>query len=1039
MRPARLQRVGQPQRIVLASTLAASVLMAWSTPPVPAALPNPLAKPTAFADPPRKVRPKFRWWWGDWTGSTPLDQSALLEDVEAFARAGFGGFEVAFGARSWANAEQRQALATALAAARKHNLSVDITLGAGWPLRTPNTARGTGLSEQELIYGREDVQGARTYSGPAPSPMDDGNDERRGRLLAVTAAKVLKRGPPVTEAGTPPPSSTILDPRSFVDLTSRLTENGIVKWRVPRGAWILFSFWKRDASEGVVDHLSSRATRAATGYIGRNQIGEAAVGLRGTGGSYFEDSLELNPRQLFWTHTFRREFRKRRGYDMTKYLPLMFVQGMHQFRVPDRERTPDFDLPGENGLRYRHDYYETLTDLYVDNHLDVLGTWAKTHGMRLRAQVAYGNSFEVVRSAREITRRGGLADDESIGAGDDYPFDRTNVDWRFALHHYRTVAGGAHQGGENQIGSELGAAFVRELMMSLDEYKRVMDKAWAAGLTLPLVHGYSPPTQGATWPGASRFAGLVSDSWNHRTFPQWAMWKPLADYWGRGALVLHQGRARTDVAIYRDGFVTTAARIPRSPPPRRTFFNTVELERAGFTVEYVDPVGLREPQARGRGVLYPKGPAYRVVVIDERWMPGATAAALDRASRRGLRIVVVGSPPRRANGAAEAPAQDARVRAAFRRIVRRDTTLRVGAQGEVLEALRRLKLRPAAAWLRGLPVYSQHREVGKTDFFYLWNSANTSTRFTGSFRASGSPSRLDLWTGAIDPVGVYRSAGRRIRVPLVLGPGETAVLAFLPEPRSRPHVTNASGGEVVLRDDDLEVRSREGGTSSLRLSDGSTRKIRLPAVPGPIALTDWHLQVDAVGPAGMSQHDVALERLRDWRAIAQIATESGTGIYTTKVTLPNNWTAAHRGTVLDLGRMAGAVQAYVNGRLATPDIHPREPIDISALLRPGDNDVRVVLTTTLKNRAMAALSVVLESRFAFPSRPGPQAYGLLGPVRLIPYGRRATRLSRLRVSPPGRAGSRPSTPPTAWAPRRRACEAATDALRRRRHSTPACA
>jgi alpha-L-rhamnosidase len=999
VRLARLQRGGQPRLVVLASTLVVGALVASSTNPAHGAPPNPLAEPAAFADPPRELRPKFRWWWGDWTGSTPLDQSLLAEEVAAFARAGFGGFEIAFSTPTWGNAEQRRALATVLAAARRDGLGVDVTLGEGWPLRTPNTARGTGLSEQELIYGREDLQGTRMYSGPAPPPIDDSTNARRGTLLAVTVARVLKRGPPVTVAGRPPPRSTILDPESFVDLTSRLTANGMVKWRVPRGDWILFSFWKRDASEGVIDHLSARAARAAAQYIDRNQIGEAAAGLRGNGGSFFEDSLELSPRQLFWTHNFPREFRKRRGYDMTKYLPLMFVQGMHQFRVPDEEPMPDFELPRENGLRYRHDYYETLTDLYVDNHIDVLGTWAKSHRMRLRAQVAYGNTFEVVRSAREITRRGGLADDESLGAGDDYPFDRTNVDWRFALNHYRAVAGGAHQGGENQIGSELGAVFVRELMMSLDEYKRAMDKAWAAGLTVPVVHGYSPPTQDATWPGASRFAGLVGDSWNHRTFPQWAMWKPLADYWGRGALVLHQGRARTDVAIYRDGFVTTAARIPPAPPPRRAFFNTVELERAGFTLEYVDPVGLREPAARGKGVLYPKGPAYRAVVIDERWVPGATAAALDRASSRGMRVVVVGSPPRRANGAEKATAQDGRVRAAFRRIMRRDTTRHVGAQGGVLEALRDLELRPAAAWSRALPVYSQHREVGETDLFYLWNSAYRATRFTGSFRAVGSPSRLDLWTGAIEPVAAYRSAGSRIRVPLVLGPGETTVLAFRRERASRAHVTSASAGEVVLRGDDVEVRSREGGTSTLRLSNGSTRKIPVPRVPGPIALTDWRLHVAAVGPEGMTEHDVALDRLGDWRAITQISTESGTGTYTTRVRLPDGWTDADRGTLLDLGRMKGAVQVYVNDRLATPDIRPREPIDISRLLREGGNDVRVVLTTTLKNKAMSALPVILKSRFAFPSQPGTQTYGLLGPVRLVPYGRGATRLPRRRVIP----------------------------------------
>src|SRR5206468_1299047 len=189
----------------------------------------------------------------------------------------------------------------------------------------------------------------------------------------------------------------------------------------------------RDSSEGVVDHLSAASARAGLKYLDDNQIGAAnAPPLPQFGGTFFEDSLELDASELFWTWDFQKQFRQRRGYDMTKLLPLMFVEGEHHYWVPEKEPTPDFELPDNSGYRYRHDYYETETDLYDANHIGVIADWAKTHGMRFRSQVAYGNSFDVTRSARTITRRGGLADDESLNAGDRYPFDLFMRDWHFA-------------------------------------------------------------------------------------------------------------------------------------------------------------------------------------------------------------------------------------------------------------------------------------------------------------------------------------------------------------------------------------------------------------------------------------------------------------------------------------------------------------------------------------------------------------------------------------------------------------------------------
>ena len=69
--------------------------------PVPAADGTPPLTPETFADPPASVRPGTRWWWDDLVGtlggpSYDFNLDDALEEVDAFAAAGFGRFEIAW-------------------------------------------------------------------------------------------------------------------------------------------------------------------------------------------------------------------------------------------------------------------------------------------------------------------------------------------------------------------------------------------------------------------------------------------------------------------------------------------------------------------------------------------------------------------------------------------------------------------------------------------------------------------------------------------------------------------------------------------------------------------------------------------------------------------------------------------------------------------------------------------------------------------------------------------------------------------------------
>lgn len=1000
---------------------------------------TPVLTPETFANPPASVRPGTRWWWDDLTGSYDFNLEDALEEVDAFAEAGFGRFEIAWEGGNYGTPSQQAQLKAVAERAREHGLQLDMTLGPGWPWSAPTT---TGeLGQQELMYGRTDLAGPSRFEGKPPPAIDD--DEPRGTLEAVTAARVIERGPAVEEPGTPPAESTVLDPDSLVDLTAHLREDGTMTWEVPEGEWILFSFWRRHREGSRVSLIDENSVRAGLDYVGDNQLGAAEPAVRDVGYSFFEDSLELSAEELYWSPSMLSELRERRGYDPTRFLPLMFVQGVSDYWVPEKEPTPDFELPAGEAARYRYDYYRTLTDLYIDDHIAVVGEWARQYGMQFRTQPAYGNNFEVIRSSRRSAELRVLVDDESLNAGDT-PFllgegtvlpepaynDYQSPLWRFALDHYRQVTSGSHQGGGLEVTSELGAWIGAELRLFLRDYKRIMDKEWAAGLTRPLLHGVTHSPDDRPWPGASHFIGLVGESLNHRTWPEWRMLRPLSDYWARGALVLQQGAARTDVAVLRDSFVTTAAG-PTEPPA--AFMDGQALEEAGFTIGYVDSVGLADYEPGDDGSLFPNGPAYGVLIVDTEQfyvdsgrMPGAAARAVADAARRGLRVVFVGDLPERGVHGQDAAGEDAVVRDAVAATLALPTTLHVAEQADVLPALRNLGVRPAAEWDAPAPVYTQRRETPDATYYVLWNAVDRPLQVTGSFVADGAPVELDLWDGDMQPLARYRIDGDRVHVPLGLDPHDVVVLQF-PRGAARPHVTASSADDVVLVDGGraVQLRSGTGGTQEATLSDGSSRVAQSPAVTDePLTLGPWTLQVDTYGPEGVvSRPPMPLPVLADWRLIPGLNSESGIGTYTTTVVLPDGWVGPERGTLLDLGAFEGAVQVTVNEEVATRSIDPTGPFDATALLRPGNNVVDVVLATTPFNKAAATSANTLLTRPAWPVSLAqlPQPYGLLGPVRLVPEGRTTVPLAQSGPSDE-RGGSEASAssspvPPTDARPR----------------------
>jgi hypothetical protein len=926
-----------------------------------------------ISDPTVDVRPKAR------TRAAP-------ENLGALADAGFGSAEVGVDFAAGPEAAQRRSLAL-LEAARRVGMHVDWAPGGSQPYASAGIVETQSM--QELLTEHIEVCGGAPFTGAIRQPARLAGN---AGLVAVTAARVLR------DAATP----VILDVSSVIDLTSHLNPSGVLRWRVPTGHWLLFSFWQRATGQimegnpfqdpgfwnGRVPHLqpgqyftadifSAAGISAALTYLDRNVLPLDA--RLSQGADLAHDSLEVQA-EMFWTGDLPAQFAKRRGYSVIPFLPVLYTPREASFNpldpgwggpLPPRP----FDFQGDIGDRVRYDYRQTLTDLYSERYLKAFTDWAHSKDMKSRVEVAYNYfALDMLRSARAVD----IPENESFDPGWATPFDPTvpayGTDrWRHVIDTYRMTGSGAHLAGHHRATIEFGDDFAIYRKQPID-YAQQLNESLAGGITMGLMTAFESTATGWPVPSGGAMLGL-GDAWT-AGWPQWRDWRPLARYFARSTQVLESGHARVDVTIYHDrGLSTVHDREPLLASDR--------LERAGYTYDFIDPAALIDPQAAAtRGLLYGRGVGYRALILNQQPdMPVASANAILRMARNGLRVVVIGSPPRASTGFSNSGTRDHAVVSAMSELLKLPTVAQVASTDDIAATLQRLGCPPAASFGEQSPLLSVHREGRGYDVWWIFNPTQSPVSAKASFASEGAPYVLDLWSGRTDRVPQWTRDLQRTQLPLMVMPHATT--AILIHHNETPlHVLSSTAEDLLQRGDQLIVVAPQGGRYELALSNGEHRQVDVGLQPKVVNLSEWHLQVDESSPEGLRSHDLGVRPLTDWRSIPELQDAVGQGLYSASISLPSDWLGSDREVLLSVGDVAGAMQLSINGHTLTEQTTGYGRWLTGAWLRPGDNLITIRLDTTLLNR-MAALRAAGDPRYQTGPTPLPPApSGLIGPVTL---------------------------------------------------------
>ncbi|MFB8773885.1 glycosyl hydrolase [Streptomyces broussonetiae] len=992
------QRRGTTRRTVLAAGLsvgAATVLLSAS----PGALASPAATVTGqlpgadwFANPPRSVRPKFRWWWPDGL----VDADEITREIDQIADAGFGGVEIAAVHHSvkdksvldtarhgWGSRPWRDGVEAALRRAARRGVTVDLTLGPSWPVAVPGLTPDDEQAAQELMYGRVAVTPGATYEGPVPPPAHaPAPGVTRQRLLAVQAARVDTANSTRKETG--------LDPASVRDLTATVTD-GKLTWTAPSdGDWVLLAYWQRGSGQQpesgphsapaayVVDHLSPTGTDAVTRYWERELLTPALRQLlRAAGGAFFEDSVELETDGLNWTPGLPEAFEKRTGRPLPPYLPVLVLDNSNQV----------FAFEAQLTRQIRKDFWDTVSDLFNRHHLRALRDWSHSLGMSLRSQ-PYGLQTDAIASAAVLD----IPEGESLGFKN--------------LDDYRCLAGGRDMAGNTVLSCEAGAYNGSAYSTTWDRFLRTMGGAYAAGVNQTVVHGFSYATvPGVAWPGFAAFspyngASGYGESWGPRQ-PTWDHMPDIAGYLGRVHRVLQTGTVRADVAVFRQtGYSATGIGA--------SWFTSTGIP-LGWTHQFLSGPLLDLPSATvARGRLAPDGPAYQALFVETDFFYGSTPTLTIDDARKilalaeaGLPVVMLGAFDEALTPGVPAAGDTDRLRAIVARLLALPHVEHITDKTAVGDALARLGIVPDVRYATASTLLNAHRATPEADFYYFCNGKHAETvkppvaaidHDVTLRRTNGGatvPYLLDPWTGEAVRIARYTRDGDDFTVRVALQPGQAAIVAlgrpglFGDRHGNRPYAVSTDAERLLFTGRGLTLRATTAGTYTTRLSQGRTVTTTVPAVPEPITPTRWELEAEDWRPGSTAtrtertRRTLTLDTLLPWSRIPELADSAGVGRYRTTVHLPSGWDASH-GALLELGQVSDTCRVTVNGTPMPPvdRIHP--VVDLGPALRRGTNVIEVEVATPLINRLRVAQPAV----FGAVAR---QDHGLVGPVRLVPY------------------------------------------------------
>ena len=885
-----------------------------------------------FITPPDSAKAWCYWWWLDGAAS----RAGITADLEAMKQQGISGvllFNAGEGGPEapkgpvFMSEQWREYFRFAVQEAGRLGIEMAVNICDGWNCGGPWVTKEDAVKdlawEETVIEGPAQVNRVLTRpSGQVPGVVPPEKKIDWYRDIAVLACRESSEG--------------VWRMDDIHDLTGN-TRDGRLQWKAPSGRWTVLrlgyvvretanpgrvrnqyyngSQQLKDAGSPVpaweIDPMSAEAMDRHFTETGAKLTKDAGPLAGKTLKFLHIDSWELGVPT--WTAKFSDEFRARRGYDPTRYLPALASKQLDTPELTDR---------------FTWDYRRTVADLVAQNYYGRLATLCHQHGLGLESESGgpfYSHYIDALECEGEndlpmaefwsathplAFPTGEVAPTEEGVSG---PFYRSTEESFPALNYgsIRQEASAAHVYGKPICQAEAYTNFNADWTEDPYFLKAFGDRAFCLGVTRQVICFYvlqsTTDKPGYEWD----YVGTHFD----RNVTWWPMSHAWLTYLARCQHMLRQGVFKADILYFAGQAIPNFVLLDRKPV-------------AGFDFDVINAEALlsRLSAQDGKAML-PQGLSYRYFVLPEGAADEVTPAVVGK-MRQLVEggMTLVGNRPKQSLGLVGFPPSDGEVKAQADALWGEETGesgQRSVGKGRVIwgqslkEIIRADGLQPDVE-LRQVPSGVEldwiHRHDAKQDIYFLANLTEQPTQIEAVFRVSGRvPELWDPVTGKIRELPEFRSEGDRTAIPLHFAPKQSWFVVF-------------------------RKTLRRAATSNVKNFPILAELVSLSAA--------WEVRFDTQwgGPAR-----VIFERLEDWsqRPEEGIRYYSGMARYKKTFDVPHE---ESRELYLDLGEVKNVARVRLNGKdLGVVWTAPWR-VALQDAIKSGQNELEIDVVNLWPNR-----------------------------------------------------------------------------------------
>jgi len=966
-----------------------------------------------FLNPPQEARPRGYWIWAHGN----FDYATITNELQAFRNMGLGGvdifdmgiadpLEIIPPGNPFMGDEMLDGIAFALQEARKLNLSMGLSVSNGW------NAGGdwTGPDEKimRLLFWKDTLRGPvelsevgfpeipRKFQKPYgtydlfPRIGADGFPEYYENVALVAY--------PVTT------DNLITDFNQIIYFDPDKIDDNQVNISLPEGNWILMravvtplgqKMWMRsDRSNGfIMDHYSRKATKHHFEHI----IGKLEDRMGDLGESALERlylaSFEAED-YVIWSPELPETFYKQHGYRIDPYIPALAGQ-----KIVDNETTE----------RFLYDYRLTVSEMFVNNHYRQASQICRDHGVLLASESGGpGPPLHYVPTE----------DLKALGSVDIMRGEFWNKHTRWTtddglnlMQVVKNIASAAHIYGHKVVEMESFTSQGFHWQESPFELKPLADRAFCEGMTRVVYHTmpHSPPEAGI--PGWSYQAGTHI----HPKMTWWPLSKPFHQYLARCSALLMEGRFVADVAYYYGHEIPNFAKPKHVRPGLGSGYDYDDLNTE---------ILLQIDEVHDGRIRLPSGMEYSLLVLpDDPRMDLEVIKKIRELLQKGATIV--GPKPETVYGLSKYEQKEKELREIADQIwgkagrgknrdrnfgngrIIHGKTPREILMGKGIYPDFEYRIFPDSAELDYI-----HRTTGKSEIYFIRNKDSVDVNTTVHLRGQGyQPERWDPVTGSMSRLAVFQEDDRGILIPLQLPPFGSTFLILTEDRENIQHIKNirhedqelfpgnqpqpVAFNAIYQNDNNLLFSADQPGQYFLTLDPDHQVMIDVQKDPQDLSIEgSWDVRFPYGWGVSPLQH---FDSLMDWKgsSIPGLKYFSGIATYRTSFTFDNSRLLPDQHYLLDLGRVGEVARVYLNGKEAGISLFPPHQVEVTGLLKSGENHLVVEVANTWLNRLVGDLKLPLDEQYtrsnvAYGKDPAKRPWsdsklplsGLQGPVLL---------------------------------------------------------